>query len=213
MKSYLTFLIAALLFLLGAVLLGLQAKGAGPLPGDLEFTRLLQRAVPYNDSVKLLWNALGEILRYSPYVAIVIALLLRKWDWALLLALATMPIALFGESQLKPIFHRSRPTADLVAIYQVSKGTGFPSGTALQAMALVGTMLYLARLSGKSKISIAVIVVSVVYLLLSNLARVHVGAHWATDIVGGWLFASAWLALLLAGHQWWLDRQPDVEPA
>ena len=213
MKSYLTFLIAALLFLLGAVLLGLQAKGAGPLPGDLEFTRLLQRAVPYNNSVKLLWNALGEILRYSPYVAIVIALLLRKWDWALLLALATMPIALFGESQLKPIFHRSRPTADLVAIYQVSKGTGFPSGTALQAMALVGTMLYLARLSGKSKISIAVIVVSVVYLLLSNLARVHVGAHWATDIVGGWLFASAWLALLLAGHQWWLDRQPDVEPA
>ena len=133
--------------------------------------------------------------------------------WALLLALATLPIALFGESQLKPIFQRPRPSADLVTIYQISKGLSFPSGTALNAMALVGAVLYLARLSGKSRISIIIIIVSVAYLLLANLARIHVGAHWTTDIIGGWLFASAWLALLLAGHQWWLDRQPDLEPA
>lgn len=213
MKSHHTFLIAAALFLLCAILLGIQAKGAGPLPGDLEFTQLLQRALPYNGGVKLLWNALGEMLRYSPYVAIAIALLLRKWDWALLLALATVPIALFGESQLKPIFQRPRPTADLVTIYQVSKGLSFPSGTALNGMALVGAVLYLARLAGKSRISTAIIIVSVVYLLLSNLARIHVGAHWTTDIIGGWLFASAWLALLMAGHQWWLDHQPDAELA
>nr|MDQ3013682.1 hypothetical protein [Acidobacteriota bacterium] len=131
MKSHHTFLIAAALFLLCAILIGMQAKGAGPLPGDLEFTRLLQRGLPYNNSVKLVWNALGEILRYSPYVAIAITLLLRKWDWALLLVLATAPIALFGESQLKPIFNRPRPTADLVTIYQASKGLSFPSGTAL----------------------------------------------------------------------------------
>ncbi|MEO6726418.1 MAG: phosphatase PAP2 family protein, partial [Blastocatellia bacterium] len=178
-----------------------------------------QRAMSYNNSVKLLWNALGEILRYGPYVAIAVALLLRRWDWALLLALATVPIALFGESQLKPIFHRPRPTADLVTIYQASKGLSFPSGTALNGMALVGSLLYLARLAGKSRISTTVIIVSVAYLLLGNLARVHVGAHWATDIIGGWLFASAWLALLLAGHQWWLggqgrlDAQPYEESA
>lgn len=213
MKSYRTFLITAAVFLLGALLLGSQAKGAGPLPGDLEFSRFVQSVLPFSGGIGTLWNLLGEVLRYSPYLVFAITLGLRRWDWALLVGLASLPVALFGESRLKPLYGRPRPTADLVTIHQASKGLSFPSGTALNAMATIGVVLYLARLSEKPGSSNwlprTIISVSVIYLLLCNLARVHVGAHWATDIVGGWMFASAWLALLMAVHQWWLHHEPD----
>jgi len=204
-------LIAAALFLVMAILLGLQAKAAGPLPGDLGFSRLVQSALPFNGRVSSLWNVMGEVLHYSPYLVFAITLGLRMWDWAILVAVVCLPIALFGESQLKPLFIRPRPTDDFITIYQASKGLSFPSGTALNSMATVGVVLYLVRLSETSKIALArlVIALCVAFLLLANVARIHVGAHWWTDILGGWLFASAWVALWMAAHQWWLHRNPE----
>ncbi len=206
MKPYRVFLVATALFLLGAILLGLQAKGAGPLPGDLEFSRAIQSALPPSEIVRQFWVVVGGMLRYSPYLAVVVALGLRKWDWVALLVMACLPIALFGETQLKPLFNRPRPTEDLVTIVQAAKGLSFPSGAALNAMAVYGTMIYLSRLVGTSGGMIARIVTALPLLVLSGIARVYVGAHWATDIFGGWLFSSAWLALLMAGHQWWLQQ-------
>jgi membrane-associated phospholipid phosphatase len=213
LKGYRTFLIASAVFLLCAILLGIQAKGAGPLPGDLEFTQFLQNLLPYCHTVSLTWTVMGELLRYSPYFVFAVLLGLRKWDWALLLGLVYLPMALFGESQLKPIFGRPRPSAELITVYSPSKGLSFPSGTALNAMAVAGVVLYLARLTAKpyTLLPRLVVIFSLVYLFLTCLARVHVGVHWATDILGGWMFASAWVALLLAGHQWWLSRDSGPE--
>lgn len=208
MKPYLVFSVAAALFLLAAIFLGLQAKGAGPLPGDLEFSRALQSALTPTETVRQFWVVVGEALRYSPFLALAVALGMRKWDWAVLLIAACLPVALFGESQLKPLFNRPRPTEEMVTIVQAAKGLSFPSGAALNAMAVYGTTVYLARLVGKSGGTILRIVtaLSVTLLALSGIGRVYVGAHWATDVFGGWLFSSAWLALLMAGHQWWLRR-------
>lgn len=209
MKTYRTFMLASVVFLLCAILLGLRAKGAGPLPGDLEFTRFLQSLLPYSGGVGALWNGLGEGLRYLPYLVLAVTLGLRRWDWALLVIIVCLPVIFFGEPLLKPLFMRPRPSAELVGVYQASKGFSFPSGTAMNSMAVVGVTLYLARLAGKSTITISVIVFSLLFLLLSNLARIHVGAHWATDIVGGWMFASVWVVLLLALHQWWLGHDSE----
>ena len=211
LNSYRLCLLAVALFLGMAILLGVQAKGAGPLPGDLAFSRFIQSALPYNERVQALWAVIGEVLHYSPYLVFAITLGLRRWDWAILVALVCLPIALFGESQLKPIFGRPRPTDEFLAIYQVSKGLSFPSGTALNSMATVGVVFYLLRLSGTSKVAISRLIfgLGISFLLLANLARIHVGAHWLTDILGGWLFASAWVALWMAAHQWWLHQNPE----
>jgi undecaprenyl-diphosphatase len=211
LKSYRTFLIASAVFLLCAVLLGLQAKGAGPLPGDTEFSNLVQGALPFNGFTRGLSNVMRETLRYLPFAILAVLLGTRKWDWAILVAVACLPVMFWSESLLKPLFARPRPTADVVTIYQASKGLSFPSGTAMQSAAMVGVALYLARLAGKSMLSTVVTALSLLILFLSNVVRVHVGAHWTSDIIGGWLFGSAWVALLLAGHQWWLSR--DSGPA
>ncbi len=207
MKSYRTFLIASAVFLVAAVLLGLQAKGAGPLPGDVELSQAVQSALPFNGFTGGLSDVMREALRYLPFAALAVLLGFRKWDWAALVAVTCLPVMFWSESLLKPLYARPRPMAEFVTIYQASKGLSFPSGTAMQSAVMIGVALYLARLAGKSRLFAAVTTVSLLFLFLSNIVRIHVGAHWATDILGGWLFGSAWAALWLAVHQWWLSRE------
>lgn len=214
MKSHHVFFIAATVFLLAAIALGEAAKGAGPLPGDLAFSHFTQSALPFNRAYGALWKVLAAILRYLPLIIIAVVLLLRWWEAAAMAILACLPVYLFGEALLKPLFARPRPTDDLVNIYQASKGLSFPSGTAMQSMASVGVTLYLAWLvsrnsRGKTGARL-VATLALFFLLLSNLARVHVGAHWVSDIIGGWLFGGAWVALLIAGWEWLLNRRPDL---
>jgi hypothetical protein len=117
-KKYRSFLYFSILLLLGGILLGVGAKGNGPLPTDLPISRGLQSVLPYNHTLALFWSGLGKTLQYLPYIAIVIALILRRWDAGILLALAFFPLSLFAEPRLKSFYIRPRPTADLVNIYE-----------------------------------------------------------------------------------------------
>lgn len=46
--------------------------------------------------------------------------------------------------------------------------------------------------------------ITLLSVLTIGLSRVYVGEHWATDVLGGWLFGGAWLLLLVATHYRWL---------
>jgi len=212
MSRFLRLLLTSLAFLTCAVLLGVAAKEAGPLPGDLAISNAVQSALPFNEIVDALWSAMAELLLYLPIVIGAVTLIWRKWDWAVMILLACVPVALFGEKLLKPLYGRPRPTSDWVSIHRASEGLSFPSGRAMNSFVQVGVILYLIWLvrntNGANLTMRLLVILLLVIFLLSNLARIHVGAHWATDILGGWFFGGAWLFLLIAGHQWWFDRQP-----
>ena len=185
----------------GGSVLAFAARGAGPLPGDLALTRSLQR-LPPDSVVGTLLSYAGEVVWFLAIAVLAVALLMSRWGAALFILLASLTSVFIGEA-LKLLVASPRPSAELVRVVDPQQGYGFPSVTAFLSVVLLGTIGYLIwRYS-------AVVAAGVLPLLalLIGLSRVYVGEHWATDVLGGWLFGGAWLLVLVAIHRWWVFRR------
>ena len=195
----------ALLFV-GSIL-ALTARGAGPLPGDLALTRWLQEWLPPDDLVGSVLAYAGRLVWLLPIAFLAVTLLGRRWSGALFVLVAAASGLLLGHA-LKLLVARPRPSVELVRVYEPSGGYGFPSTTALLSVVLLGTVCYLVwRERPRPPSVIILLCVSLLSVLASGISRVRVGEHWATDILGGWLFGSTWLLVLIFIHRRWFSRQ------
>ena len=190
--------------------LALAARGAGPLPGDLALSRFIQEPAPYGLPGFLFAHASDLVWLLTP-VAVLAALVGKRWSAAVFISLAGSTGMFVGEA-LKPLAARPRPTADLVRVQETPESYAFPSSTAFFAVVFLGMVGYLVW-RGQPRHSVAIVTFGIllVFLFSSGLSRVYVGAHWATDVVGGWLLGGAWLVLLVAAHRWWSRRAMDQE--
>ena len=116
-----------------------------------------------------------------------------------LLALAYCGSFLVSQS-IKALAARARPP-DGLAVEHFG-GYAFPSGHATEAAAVYGMLAFVLasrtpRLRRKASAwACAVVIVAVV-----GITRLYLGAHWLTDVLGGWLFGSLWfLAVVAASH-------------
>jgi membrane-associated phospholipid phosphatase len=136
-----------------------------------------------------------------------VTLLRRQWLAALFVFVAGVTGLLVGDA-LKLLVARARPSAELVWVYDLSEGYSFPSTTALLSVVLLGMICYLAgRERPWRPFVVVVLCVWPLLVLASGISRIYVGEHWATDVLGGWLFGGAWLLILIAIHRWWTSRQ------
>lgn len=94
---------------------------------------------------------------------------------------------------LKPLIGRTRPTGiNLVNESSLS----FPSGHSLTAMAFYGYIIYLIYKS-KLKYKKLYIVLLGILILLIGLSRIYLGAHYTTDVLGGFTFSLFYLIIFI----------------
>jgi membrane-associated phospholipid phosphatase len=199
-----TIFVWVVLVALGPVL-AFTARGAGPLPGDLALSRLIQQPPPDGLVGYLLVRASDVVWFLSP-LAVLVAMLVRQWLAAAFILLASF-IGVLVAVVIKALVARPRPTADLVRVYVSPESYSFPSTTAFFAATFLGIVGYLAW---QPRRRVGIVTLGILLLLSSGLSRVYVGAHWVTDVLGGWLLGGAWLLVLIALYRWWLVRGPKA---
>jgi undecaprenyl-diphosphatase len=150
-------------------------------PGDVAVSQWLQRSCSA-------W--LTTTMRFAPYIVLGIVVLavlvsLRSWRVFIFLASAT-GVALIVSWLLKLLVSRPRPDIELVRILVGTQGLSFPSGHTACATAICGFLFYLAPRLVKTPAVIWLLrALLIVIILAVGVSRIYLGAHWASDVVGG----------------------------
>jgi membrane-associated phospholipid phosphatase len=103
-------------------------------------------------------------------------------------------------AMLKQIVHRPRPNKGLVHVKSQSQGKSFPSGHVASSVCLWGWICALGFLN-KNKVHSAkraLLSLPLAFAVFTGPARVYLGDHWPTDVLGGYLFGGGWLAFSLS---------------
>lgn len=210
-------LVAALvlvLALVGAIALGIAAAGTNVLDWDLDITSTVQRLDgAFFEFVADIANFIGSTLGAAIVIALAILIAAVKRAWPDLVFLVSMLLLRLTGTQLKPLFDSPRPTDDLVAVLGSFDGTGYPSGHAMTGatMALGLAVIAWRRIPARP-LAIMVIVDLVVLMLVIGWARIWTGAHWASDVAGGFLFGIAIVAASILVAAILPDTAEDPQP-
>lgn len=143
-------------------------------------------------------GALGSSAVLVPLLALAAALFLwrrRTWRPVVLLAGGYGGAVLLW-TVVKVLVARHRPAAALAA--GRFTGFSFPSGHATQAVAAWGLLAALAAAATRSwPRKVAAWTACALVTVLVGTARVYLGAHWPTDVLGGWALGALWLSAFL----------------
>lgn len=97
---------------------------------------------------------------------------------------------------LKEIFARERPKHVMHLVQE--NGYSFPSGHTMVGAAFYGLIIYLIYKNVKDKkIKIISVTFLSILILLIGISRIYLGAHYATDVIGGLIFAAIYLFIYI----------------
>ena len=126
-------------------------------------------------------------------------------------AAAAIGLGALANSTIKLVVARPRP--DLLTPIVVEPGYSFPSGHSLSAMVAYGVIAVLVARSGLPGPARGVIIGLLgVLVAVVGLSRVYLGAHYPTDVIGGWLMGFAWVTLFAAASVG-VDPRVSAAPA
>jgi undecaprenyl-diphosphatase len=152
------------------------------------------------ESLARLATWFGNVGTVTAFTAVgVVACLVRRQvrlGWWLALTVAGGAVV---NTLVKNLLQRVRPAG--AGVLTSAHGFAFPSGHT-QTATVTYTALVLVvgwRLSGRLRQARRTTVVAVVVLVVAvGLSRVFLGAHWPSDVLGGWLLGGAWVSAATA---------------
>lgn len=98
---------------------------------------------------------------------------------------------------LKAWFHRDRPLHEHG--FAMADGWSFPSGHSSGAVAVYGMLAYLACRVSPPAWRLPIVLAALLVVLLVGYSRVVLQVHYASDVLAGFLTASAWLIVCVGG--------------
>jgi undecaprenyl-diphosphatase len=140
----------------------------------------------------------GDGLSFAAILVLIIFIWLH-WRRATLWMLVTLAGALVLDLTLKYAFHRMRPTPYFGPIPHTYS---FPSGHALFSFCFYGVLAGL--LAGRIRslpLRIFIWTSAAILVLAIGISRIYLGVHYPSDVLGGYLTATLWVATMVA-----LDR-------
>ncbi|MEU3336663.1 phosphatase PAP2 family protein [Streptomyces sp. NPDC002144] len=198
--------VCAVLFAALAVAMGV--RHGSPLPGDgAAHVWALRHRPPVGLALARGITATGT--GPWPYLIVVAAGLVAGRDTgervrAVVYGLAVLVAGQLVRSGLMELFARARPNAADWATH--ASGFAFPSGHTTTSALTAGFVCWAVTRHIRPGPARTRCVIAVCWAVAVGLSRVYLGVHWASDVLGGWLLAGAWLGLC-----WWaLGRWPGV---
>ena len=95
---------------------------------------------------------------------------------------------------LKLLFHRPRPTLQLL----MAHGYSFPSGHAFSAVIVYGFLIYITwKLIKSEALRLIIFSAAILLIILIGISRVYLNVHWLTDVLGGYAAAFVWLVFCI----------------
>jgi membrane-associated phospholipid phosphatase len=180
------------------VVLGQRLQARGLQDWDARTLRWVATSGPLSFANAITWQAPGDLL-FQPIFVLAFVAIAAWLDRALIaISMATAYLVTFAFIWAGwGLWNRARP--DLVAGGIAAPGLhSFPSGHAVLTVAIYGLVAYLWARASRHWLERAVaIVLCVVWTALVGLARLALGAHWPSDVLGGMLIGLAWLATLI----------------
>jgi membrane-associated phospholipid phosphatase len=146
-------------------------------------------------------SILGSLEALALVGVLVAVTLLVQRSW---LALSTWLAAVLGGEALnlllKDLFARPRPHFGHPLVVETSYS--FPSGQAMESLVVYGMLAYFSLLTLRSqRMRVVSVGGAVVLVTLIGFSRVCLGAHYVSDVVGGFAAGGAWLSAVITAWE------------
>lgn len=130
---------------------------------------------------------------------------LMYWRWRrrsiLTMAVVASTGGLIFTSVGKTLVGRNRPPLQY-AVPPYEYAPSFPSGHTLNNTVVAATLAYLVIwLATRAWVRLLAVMAALLWAGSIGLSRIFLGHHWLTDVVFGWAFGLAWLALVITVHR------------
>lgn len=192
------------------MLLSVSAHRVPHYPIDLVITHAVQgvNGAWFHAPLRAL-SAIGFPPLVSVFDGIILLVVLGVWGWRDALACG---IAALGapavQYAVKGLVTRPRPPASLVHVAHNIGNPSFPAGHVLDITAFLGFVCYLAHLRLRpSPRRAALLALFLAVIALMGVSRIDAGEHWASDVLGGYLFGTVWLVVTVEAHAWGMRRR------
>ena len=199
------FHIAVLVVAVGFGALALLARTVLYFPIDLELTRTIQASrTPWLDGL------LGAVswVGFPPQSNVIFGgIILGLFLLGHRLEALMTAFAAAGSAGLwfliNPLVGRPRPSPELVDVAMQIPAGSFPSGHALNLTAIFGFLIYLTVLHVRPDLPRRLLEALLALPILTiGFARIADGAHWPSDVLGGYMLGGLWLVLTIYLYRW-----------